>query len=80
MGIFWKQRKSRPLTLRQERFADRIGLAIVRRQTQVANYLNRKTAYWNRASKIIALVLFSLVFGGISLYLLIKACTNGFIQ
>jgi hypothetical protein len=73
MGLFRKRNKRRALTDRQERLAGRVALAIVRRQTQVANYLNRKTAYWNRASKIIALLLFSLVFGGLSLYLLIKA-------
>ncbi len=72
MGLF-KKRKRRPLTGRQERLAARVALAIVRRQTRVAGYLNRKTAYWNKSSKIIALVLFSLVFGGLSLYLLIKA-------
>jgi hypothetical protein len=63
----------KPLTDRQEKLAGQVAAAIVRRQTQVANYLNRKTAYWNRSAKITALVLFCLAFGGISLYLLIKA-------
>lgn len=74
MGIFWKRNKNRALTARQERTADRIALAIVRRQKQVAGYLNRKTAYWNGTSKLIALIVFCLLFGGFSLYLLIKAC------
>ena len=65
---------------KDEQAANRISGLLQRLQRKAADYLNRKTAYWNRASKIIALVLFSLVFGGISLYLLIKACTNGFIQ
>jgi hypothetical protein len=73
MGLFWKSAKSRVLTERQERLAGRIAAAIVRRQTRVADYLNRKTQYWNRSSKLIALFLFCLVFGGISLYLLLRA-------
>lgn len=35
--------------------------------------LNRRTAYWNRSSKVIALAVFCLVFGGFSLWLLLKA-------
>ncbi len=74
MGLFWKRTKSKALTVRQERLAGRVAAAIVRRQSQVAGYLNRRTQHWNRASKIIALVLFSLAFGGMSLYLLLRAC------
>lgn len=70
MGLFRKRSKSRALTARQEVLAGKVAAAIVNRQTRVANYLNRKTQYWNKSSKIIALALFSLVFGGISLYLL----------
>jgi hypothetical protein len=73
MGIFWKRRKNRGLSARQEAFAGRIASAIVRRQSQVADYLNRKTAYWDKASKIIALLVFTLLSGGISLYFIIKA-------
>ena len=71
MGLFRKRTKT--LTARQEALAEKIATAIVRRQTRIASYLNRKTAYWDKSSKIIALALFSLVFGGISLYLLVKA-------
>lgn len=72
MALF-RKRKHRPLSERQERLAGRVASAIVLRQIRVANYLNRKTQYWNRGSKIIALGLFSLVFGGLSLLLLIRA-------
>jgi len=72
MGLF-RKRKQKALTERQERLAGQVAAAIVYRQTQVAAYLNRKTAYWDRRSKVIALALFCLVFGGISLYLLLKA-------
>jgi hypothetical protein len=73
MGLFWKKPKNKPLTAGQEKFAAQMGIAIIHRQTQMATYLNRKTQYWNRASKITALVIFCLVFGGISIYLLLKA-------
>lgn len=72
MGLF-RKRRHQPLTDRQERLAGKVASAIVRRQMRVAGYLNRKTQYWNNSSKIIALVLFCLVFGGMSLYLLMKA-------
>jgi len=73
MAIFWKRTQQRGLTGRQERLAERVATAIVRRQRQLADALNRRTAYWDRKSKLIALFFFCLVFGGISLYLLLKA-------
>jgi hypothetical protein len=51
----------------------RISDTIHHRQLQVSGYLNRKTQYWNRASKLTALFLFCLLFGGCCLLLLIKA-------
>ena len=72
MGLF-RKRKQKALTERQEKLAGQVAAAIIRRQTQAAGYLNRKTQYWNKSSKIIALLLFCLLFGGISLYLLLKA-------
>jgi hypothetical protein len=53
--------------------AARIAGRIIRRQTQMAGYLNRKTQHWNRASKLIALFLFCLLFGSICLYFIIKS-------
>ncbi|WP_299516619.1 hypothetical protein [Mucilaginibacter sp.] len=51
----------------------RIADTIHRHQTRVSGYLNRKTQYWNRASKLTALFLFCLLFGSCCLLLLIKA-------
>ena len=51
----------------------RAGLIITENQRKAADYLGRKTQYWNRNSKIIALVIFCLLFGGTCLMLLIKA-------
>jgi len=56
-----------------EALAGRIAGRIIRRQTKIANYLNRKTAYWNAASKLIALSLFILLFGSLCLYLILKS-------
>jgi len=56
-----------------EALAERIANRIIRRQTRAANYLNRKTQHWNKASKIIALLLFCLVFGSACIYLIIKS-------
>ena len=53
--------------------ARRIADQIIRSQTRIACQLNRKTQHWNRASKLMALALFVLVFGGLSIYLIIKS-------
>lgn len=53
--------------------AGRIANRIIRGKTRLAGYLNRKTQHWNRASKLIALFLFCLLFGSLCLYLIIKA-------
>ncbi|MBS1502582.1 MAG: hypothetical protein JST32_11000 [Bacteroidetes bacterium] len=42
-------------------------------QRKFADYLGRKTQYWNRGSKVTALTLFILLFGGGCLLLLIRA-------
>ena len=66
--------KKRPATARYERpFIAQLRSAIDARQRQFAAYLGRKTQYWNRSSKLIALALFCLAFGGTSLWLLLKA-------
>ena len=51
----------------------RVRLMVTEKQRKVADYLDKKTLYWNRNSKIIALVIFCLLFGGACLLLLIKA-------
>jgi len=51
----------------------RIARIIQKRQLQVSGYLNRKTQYWNRTSKLTALLVFCVLFGGCCLLLLLKA-------
>jgi hypothetical protein len=59
--------------MKTDRLARRIADKIIRRQTKFANYLNWKTQHWNRASKLTALILFVLLFGGFSIYLILKS-------
>jgi hypothetical protein len=59
--------------MKTDRLAKHIADKIIRRQTQFANYLNRKTQHWNRTSKLIALIMFVLLFGGLSIYLILKS-------
>jgi hypothetical protein len=59
--------------MKTDALAARIAGRVIRRQTKIADYLNRKTAYWNTASKLIALVFFVLLFGGICMYFIIKS-------
>ncbi|EHQ29689.1 hypothetical protein [Mucilaginibacter paludis] len=70
MNLF--RRKPKVLSPRTAEAAERWVNILLLRQRQVADWLGRKTAYWDKASKIIALCLFCLVFGGISLWLLLK--------
>jgi hypothetical protein len=46
---------------------------IERKQRKAAEYLGRRTQYWNRRSWLIALVLFVILFGSCCLLLCIKA-------
>jgi len=59
--------------MKKDAFAKRIADGIIRKQNKMADYLNRKTAYWSPASKVIALAFFILVFGGLCLYFIIKS-------
>jgi hypothetical protein len=70
MKIF--RRKERSLSPRAAEVAERWAGAILSRQRRIADWLDRKTAYWDKRSKLIALLLFCLVFGGMSLWLILK--------
>ncbi len=65
--------KQRTLNPRMAALAERVANAIIRRQTKLADALNRKTQHWNKASKLIALLLFCLLFGGLCFYFIIKS-------
>lgn len=71
MRLFGKRKKGRPAS--ENALGMRIGKVLQWQQIRFSGYLNRKTAYWNRASKLIALILFCLLFGGCCGLLLIKA-------
>lgn len=65
--------KQKNLSPKATAFAERVANGIIRRQTRLADTLNRKTQHWNRASKIIALLLFCIAFGGLCFYFIIKS-------
>jgi hypothetical protein len=62
--------------MKTDALALKIAGKIIRNQTRFAVYLNRKTQHWNRASKIVALTLFVLLFGGLSFYFIIHSFFN----
>lgn len=66
-------RKRRTDTRNENAFAAGIRRFAERKQRKAAEWLGRKTLYWNHSSKIIALTLFCLLFGGLCLLLLLKA-------
>ena len=61
------------VNLQSPYIADKIAQSILTTQRRIAAYLERKTRYWNKPSKLIALIFFGAAFGGFSLYLLLKA-------
>lgn len=67
------KRKKGVTAYRESPLLIRIAGAIHKRQLQVSGYLNRKTQYWNRTSKLTALLVFCLLFGGCCLLLVLKA-------
>ena len=71
MRLF-KRKKASTAKHRENALATQVAGYVHRRQKQVSGYLNRKTQYWNHASKLTALFLFCLLFGGFCLYMLIK--------
>jgi hypothetical protein len=52
-----------------------VGLrsAIACKHREAADFLSRRTQYWNRGSWLIALGLFILLFGGCCFWLILKA-------
>jgi hypothetical protein len=52
---------------------DRIANYVLRRQERTARWLNNRTQHWNKASKIIALLLFVLLFGSLCLLAIIHS-------
>ena len=66
------RRKERVLNPRVAELAERWVCCLLGHQRRVAAWLDRKTAYWNKASKICALSVFCLLFGGLSLWLILK--------
>jgi hypothetical protein len=71
MKLFRKRNKSTMVS--ENQLLVRMTGVIERLHQRIAAYLGRKTGYWDRKSKIIALAIFCLLFGGISLFILINA-------
>lgn len=70
MSLFRKRKTGSRV---ESAFSIQLRQSVEQKQRVAAAYLARKTQYWNRSSKIIALALFCLLFGGGCLLLLLKA-------
>ena len=70
MRLFRKRKRRR---ISDNQLLAKANTIIANKQRKTADYLGRKTQYWNRSSKIIALVTFCVLFGGACLLLVIKA-------
>lgn len=73
MSLFKRKNKIPKSYPRTEALAQRIADRIIRRQTRMAGYLNRKTQHWNNASKLTALLLFIALFGSLCAWFIIKS-------
>lgn len=67
------ERKAKSLSPQTDRLAGWVAEGIIGKQRRFAGYLERKTRYWDRSSKLVALILLCILFGGPSLYLLLQA-------
>lgn len=72
MKLFRKNQRS----VTEQNTLTRMSGAIAQRQRKLADYLDRKTQYWNESAKITALVIFCLLFGGTCLLLIIHAINH----
>jgi len=70
---FWRKKRVDSGFASDTRFWSAVKGGIESRMRRMAAYLDRKTLYWNRGSKLIALVLFCLLFGSVCLWLLMRA-------
>lgn len=75
MKLF-RKRKRTALRPRQEKMAANIAGRIVRVQSRIADRLNERTRHLTRRQKLVWLILFSLLFGAVNLWLLIGSITN----
>jgi hypothetical protein len=69
MGLFKKMNKPE----HGKKIVSRIKIVLLKTQHQFADYLNRKTQDWDKASKITMLLTICLVYGIANLWLLIRA-------
>ncbi|WPV02154.1 hypothetical protein SNE26_10240 [Mucilaginibacter sp. cycad4] len=69
MKLFRKNKRS----LIDQGALSKLGITLDQRQKKLADYLGRRTQYWNRNAKITALAIFSLLFGGAFLLLILHA-------
>lgn len=73
--MFRNKQDKHGLSPRQEDLAQRIAGGIINVQRRIATYLNCKTAHYSKAQKEILLLAISVIFSGISLYLIFTAIT-----
>lgn len=69
----WFRRKRETVNREPNRALVQLVLGLERLQRRWADALGRKTQHWNRASKLIALGVFVLLFGGSCVWLVLRA-------
>lgn len=76
MKLFRKKKNRLDANPRTEVLARRIAGRIVWVQSRIAKCLNERTRHLTRRQKLVWLILFSLLFGAVNLWLLIGSITN----
>ena len=66
-----KDRKT--LTANQADLANKIAKRILLAQIKIASFLNKRTEHYTKFQKEVLLIIISLLFSGVSVYLLIKS-------
>jgi len=71
--LFLKEPKERKLNCHQEEVAQKAARKIIRVQTRLAGWLNKRTEHFTTAQKHLLLLAISAIFSGISLYLIFNS-------
>lgn len=71
--MFLMKKKAVPKNIDQDVTARRIANQIIKLQGRIAEFLNTKTAHYTTSQKQILLLIISIFFSAVSLYLIFKA-------
>ena len=71
--MIFEPKNNKQLTAKQADVANKIAERILLTQIRIAGFLNKRTAHFSKFQKEVLLIIISLLFSGVSIYLLVKS-------